>query len=48
MVCEVVYVMNEDDILNEEGIYNFKLVGVCLIVLDFKNVVIDLVIDICS
>ena len=48
MVCEAVYVMNEDDISNEEGTHNFKPVGVRLIVLDSKNVVIDLVIDTCS
>ena len=48
MVCEAVYIMNEDDISNEEGTHNFKPVGVRSIVLDSKNVVIDLVIDTCS
>lgn len=43
-----VYVINEDDISNEEGTHNFKPVGVRSIVLDSKNVVIDLVIDTCS
>lgn len=51
MVWEAVYVINEDfcgDISNEEGTHNFKPVGVRSIVLDSKNVVIDLVIDTCS
>lgn len=48
MVCEAVYVINEDDISNEEGTHNFKSVGVRSIGLDSKNVVIDLVIDTCS
>lgn len=51
MVWEAVYVINEDfcgDISNEEGTHSFKPVGVRSIVLDSKNVVIDLVIDTCS
>lgn len=48
MFCEAVYVINEDDISNEEGTHNFKPVGVRSIVLDSKNVATDLVIDTCS